>query len=92
MFAGSSRPLPVFEGLGELCVTPLDELVLTARASSPLAFVPYGHRGVADSVVQPGAALRLQAGAGEQGQVAEAVLPEVHRNNAWAKRRKTKPE
>lgn len=90
MFAGSSRPLPVCEGLGELCVTPLDELVLPARAGSPLAFVPYRHRGVADGVVQPSAAPRLQAGAGEQRQVAEAVLPEVHRDDAWAKGRKAK--
>jgi len=71
-------------------VTPLDERVLAAGAGSPLALVPCRHRGVADGVVQPAAALRLQAGAGDQGQVAEAVLFEVHGNDAWTKRGKTK--
>lgn len=75
-------------------MAPLDERVLTATAAagSPLAFVPYRHRGVADGVIQPATALRLQAGAGDQGQVAEAVLFEVHRNDAWTKRGKTKPK
>ena len=69
-------------------MTPLDERVLAAGAGagSPLALVPYRHRGVADGVIQPAAALRLQAGAGNQGQVAKAVLFEVHGNDAWTKR------
>lgn len=73
-------------------MTPLDERVLAAGAGagSPLALVPYRHRRVADGVVQPAAALRLQAGAGEQGQVAEAVLFEVHRNDTCRKGGKAK--
>lgn len=67
-------PSPVLEGLGELRVAPLDELGATAGAGSPLVFVPY----VTAGVVQAAAALGLQVGAGEQGQVAKAVLLEVH--------------
>lgn len=39
-FAGSDRPSPVFEGLGDLGVAPLDEPVLAAGTGRPLAFVP----------------------------------------------------
>lgn len=66
MPAGSDRPSPVFEGLGDLGV-------------APLALVPQG-----DSGVTTGAAVGLaQAGAGNQGQVAQAILLEVHGHNAW---------
>lgn len=64
--AGSDRPSPVLEGLGDLGV-------------APLAFVPQGDSGVTAS-----AAVGLaQAGARNQGQVAQAVLLEVHGHNAW---------
>lgn len=71
------RASPVFEGLGDLCVAPRAEGVLAARAGagSPLAFVPYRHGRVTGGIVQ--------AGAGDERHVPQAVLLQVHGDDAW---------